>query len=154
MKYHINNTLAYMKDIAEIQSLGLFIFILMFESLQKQIKVGISPSKKNCFISFSEDPLQMMNMLLNPSSKLFLFSRYLNFCLDFLVKQKKQLDQKDEVNFKMYDVTNWLTNNYNKHIAQNLMKQRQSENEICSINIVQFIEYNKRNIFPQKLCRK
>ena len=54
----------------------------------------------------------------------------------------------------MYDVTNWLTNNYNKHIAQNLMKQRQSENEICSINIVQFIEYNKRNIFPQKLCRK
>ena len=30
---------------------------------------------------------------------------------------KKQLDN---VNFKIYDVTSWLTNNYNTHIAQYL----------------------------------
>ena len=45
-------------------------------------------------------------------------SRYLNFCLDFLVIQKKRLDQKDKVNFKFYDVTTWLSNNYNTHFAQ------------------------------------
>ena len=30
----------------------------------------------------------------------------------------KRLDKKDKVNFKFYDVTAWLTNNGNKHIAQ------------------------------------
>ena len=30
----------------------------------------------------------------------------------------KQLDKKAKVNFKIYDVTYWETNDYNKHIAQ------------------------------------
>ena len=30
----------------------------------------------------------------------------------------KQLDSKDKVNFKFYDVTNWLTDNCKTHIAQ------------------------------------
>ena len=30
----------------------------------------------------------------------------------------KQLDKKDKVNFKCYDVTAWLTNNRDTHIAQ------------------------------------
>ena len=30
----------------------------------------------------------------------------------------KQLDQKEKVNFKHYDVTAWLTNNHNTYIAQ------------------------------------
>ena len=29
----------------------------------------------------------------------------------------KRLDKKDEVNFKFYDVTAWLKNNSNTHIA-------------------------------------
>ena len=36
--------------------------------------------------------------------------------------QKKKLDWKDQVNLKIYDVTTWLTNNYNTHIAQYLEK--------------------------------
>ena len=44
--------------------------------------------------------------------KLFLFSKYLNFCLD--------KDKKDKVNFEIYDVTASLTSNYNTHIAQYL----------------------------------
>ena len=48
--------------------------------------------------------------------KLFSFSRYLNFCLDFLVMYRKGLIKK--INFKFYDVTVWLTNNCNTHIAQ------------------------------------
>ena len=33
---------------------------------------------------------------------------------------EKRLDYKDKVNFKIYDAATWLTNNYNKHIAQYL----------------------------------
>ena len=50
-------------------------------------------------------------MLLMPQ-KLFSFSRYLSFYLDFLV-----IYQKDKVNFKIYDVTVWLANNCNTHIV-------------------------------------
>ena len=32
-------------------------------------------------------------------------------CLDILVMWKKWLDKKDQVNFKIYDVTTWLANN-------------------------------------------
>ena len=30
----------------------------------------------------------------------------------------ERLDQEDQVNFKIYDVTTWSTNNLNKHIYQ------------------------------------
>ena len=50
--------------------------------------------------------------------KLFFFSRYLSFCLDFFGHVAKQLDKKNQVDFKFYDVTNWLRNNCNTHIAK------------------------------------
>ena len=34
----------------------------------------------------------------------------------------KRLDKKNKVNFKFYDVTSWLKNNWNTHIAQCLEK--------------------------------
>ena len=34
----------------------------------------------------------------------------------------KRLDQNDKVNFKIYDITAWLTNNCNTHIDQYLEK--------------------------------
>ena len=46
----------------------------------------------------------------------------------------KRLHKKDKVNFKFYDVKFWLTNNCNTHIALYLKKQRQSDNDIWSIN--------------------
>ena len=45
---------------------------------------------------------------------------------------EKRLDKM--VNFKIYDVTDWTTNNWNTHIAQYLKKQRQTDNEIWSVN--------------------
>ena len=45
---------------------------------------------------------------------------------------KKRIDQK--FNFKTYDVTAWLTNNDNNHIAQYLTKQKQPDSEIWSVN--------------------
>ena len=49
--------------------------------------------------------------------KFFLLPRCLNFCLDFLGMQKKQLDCKDKVNLKIYGVAASLRKNYNTHIA-------------------------------------
>ena len=34
---------------------------------------------------------------------------------------EKRLDKKAKVDFKIYDVTDWTTINYNTHIAQYLM---------------------------------
>ena len=48
---------------------------------------------------------------------------------------EKLLDQKDKVNFKIYDATPWLINNCNTHIAQYFKKARQSDNESCSVRI-------------------
>ena len=56
---------------------------------------------------------------------------------------------KAQVNFKMYDVTDWQTNNCNTHIAQYLTRYRQPDNEIWSV-----IANNFRNTILQKLCRK
>ena len=46
----------------------------------------------------------------------------------------KLLHKKDQVIFKLYDVTACLTNNYNIQIAQYLEKWRQLDNEIWSAN--------------------
>ena len=35
---------------------------------------------------------------------------------------EKRLVKKAKVNFKIYDVTDWTTNNHNPHIAQYLKK--------------------------------
>ena len=56
------------------------------------------------------------------------------------------------VNFKIYDVTDWTTNNCNTHIAQYLQKYRQPDNEIQPDN--QLTEYNMRNIFHEKSYTK
>ena len=61
-------------------------------------------------------------MLFISLQKLFSFSRYLNFCLDFFGHGTRQLDWKDKVNFTFYDVTVWLKINCNTHIAQYFKK--------------------------------
>ena len=35
---------------------------------------------------------------------------------------EKQLDKKVKINSKFYDITDWIANNYNTHIAQYLKK--------------------------------
>ena len=46
----------------------------------------------------------------------------------------ERLDKKAKVNFKIFNVTDWETNNYNTHFAQYLKKQRQSYDEILSVS--------------------
>ena len=77
-------------------------------------------------------------------SILLSFSRYLN-----LVMQKKPFEQKDQVNFKFYDATTWLTKN-TIHILPNILQSK--GNQIMEYG--QLIVYNKVNIFLQKSRRK
>ena len=62
---------------------------------------------------------------------------------------RKRLDQKDKAYFKVHDVTSWLPNNYNTHIAQYLTKQRQPDIETWSINRI-----CKEKYFSSKLMQK
>ena len=105
-------------------------------------KVGLSTSKKS--------PLKLMkNAFYFNLKTLFVLSRYLNFCLVFLFMQKKQLDQqKDMVNFKIYDVVIWLTNN-STHILPSISRSKSNQ----TMKFGHLKEYNKRNTFLQKSCR-
>ena len=66
----------------------------------------------------TESSLKWRKILSISPQKLFSFSRYLSFCLYFLVMYRKGLIKKIKVNFKFYDVTAWLTSSFNTHIAQ------------------------------------
>ena len=57
----------------------------------------------------TESPLKMIKMLFISLKKLFSFLKYLNFCSDLLVMQE---------NSKIYEVTNSITNNSNRHITR------------------------------------
>ena len=41
-----------------------------------------------------------------------------------------------KVNFKIHDITTWLTNNCNTYISHHLRKQKQPDNETWSTNII------------------
>ena len=67
-------------------------------------------------------PFKMMKVVFYFNLKSSSHSQDIDFFLDFLVMQQKRLDEKDKINFKIYDVPTWLTNNYNTHIAQYFTK--------------------------------
>ena len=48
--------------------------------------------------------------------------RMLNFSLHIFGHAGIRLDKKAKVSFKIYGITNWITNNYNTHIARYLKK--------------------------------
>ena len=47
---------------------------------------------------------------------------------------EKRFDKKAMVNFKIYDITDWTTDNYSTDIAQYLTNQRKPDNEIWSVD--------------------
>ena len=53
------------------------------------IKVKLSSSKKDCLICFDKNPLKMMKRAFNFTLKALFFLKKINFCLLFLVMQKK-----------------------------------------------------------------
>ena len=81
--------------------------------------------------------------------KVLLFCRCLNFCHDFFGHREKWLDRKAKVNFKIYDVTNWETNNY-IDILPNISRSKDNQR----MKFGQLIVYTMRNIFLEKSYTK
>ena len=52
----------------------------------------------------------------------FILKMFKFVCPDFFGHVGKRLDEKAKVNFKIYEATDWETNNYNTHTAQYLKK--------------------------------
>ena len=53
------------------------------------------------------------------------------------------LNKRAKLNFKIYEVINWPTNNYNIYIFSNISKSKMNP----KIKSGQLIEYNMRNTF-------
>ena len=58
----------------------------------KKVKVGLSPSKKSCFICFYESPLKMLKNAFNFIVKALLVLKILKFLSWLFVHVEKQLD--------------------------------------------------------------
>ena len=70
----------------------------------------------------SERPLQNMKNAFYITWKALFVFKIFNFLSWLLGHVGKRLDLKDQFNFKIYDVTTWLTNNCNTNIYQYLKK--------------------------------
>ena len=65
----------------------------------------------------TQNPLKMMKNAFYFTSKAFFVLKLFKFLSWFFCHVAKQLDKKDKVNLKFYEVTSWLRNSCNTHIA-------------------------------------
>ena len=70
----------------------------------------------------TESSLKLMKNAFYFTLKSLFVLRIFKFLSWLFGHAEKRLDLKDKVNFKIYDVITWLTNNCNKHIDQYLKK--------------------------------
>ena len=73
------------------------------------------------FIYFNESPLKPMNSAFYFTLKDLLILEIFTFLSWFFGYAEKRLVKKAMVNCKIY-VTDWTTNNYNRHVAQYFKK--------------------------------
>ena len=68
----------------------------------------------------TESSLKLTKNAFNFTLKGLFVLKIFKFLSSFFDHVEKRPDQKDKGNFKMYDVTTWLTNNFNTHIDEYL----------------------------------
>ena len=90
------------------------------KKISSSLKEDSCLPKEFCFICFNASSLKMMKNAFYFILKALFIVKMFKFLSSLFNHAKKQLDWKYNVNFKIYDVTTWLTNNYNTHIAQYL----------------------------------
>ena len=82
----------------------------------------------------TESSLKMIKNSFYFNSKALFVLKIFRFLSWLLGHVSKLLDWKNKFNLKFYDVTTWLTNYFNTHVAQYLEEERHSGNEIWSVN--------------------
>ena len=88
--------------------------MLCYEYIKRLLKGALSGPKQ--FLA-AESPLKMMKNAFYFTPKALFVLKIFNFLSWLFGHAAKRLDKKNKVNFKFYDVTAWLTNNCNTHIA-------------------------------------
>ena len=77
---------------------------------------------KKFFVCFNDSPLKMMKNALYFILKALFVLKIFRFLSFWACREKNDLIGKiPKLNFKIYNVTAWLTKNYNTHIRQYLM---------------------------------
>ena len=78
------------------------------------LKIGLSSSKKVIFVRFNDRPLKMMKNVFYFMLKALLFLEIYTFLSWLFGNVDKRLDKT--FNYKIHDVTDWTTNNYNTRL--------------------------------------
>ena len=78
-------------------------------------------------------------------AKIIMGGNYVFYCSSHI-----RSNPTSHLNFKIHDVTTWLTNNCNSHIFPNI--SRSKSNQIMKLG--QLVDYDTKNIFLENLCRK
>ena len=97
----------------------------------------------------TESPLKMIKNSFYFTSEAIFLLKILEFLSWRFGHIAKRLDKEDEVNFKFCDVTAWLTNNRNTHVA-NISRSKGNP----TMKFGQLIDCNMRNIFLEKSYTK
>ena len=115
-----------------------------------KLKVGLSPSKKNCVICFIEIPLKMMKN----GYYFILKALFVLEIFKFLSRRFGQVGKMAKIrNVRL--TSKFMTSQLGLqtiaiHILPNISQSKGNQ----AMKFGQLIEYNKRNIFLQKLCKK
>ena len=91
------------------------------------LKVGLSPSKKVFFVCFNDSPSKIMKNAFYFIIKALFVLIIFKFFPWLFGHEEKTAWLERQVNFDIYDVTAWLTKNYNTHylISHELKATRQ-----------------------------
>ena len=117
-----NFTTLKMKPLTTVTTL-FYLTTIKIKSLTTLTTLSYFTTIKSAFSSLrqflaTKSPLRMMKNAFYFTSKALSFFKIFKFLYWLFGHAAKQLDKKDKVNFKLYDVTAWLTNNRTTHIAQ------------------------------------
>ena len=112
-------------------------------SALNQFKVGLSPSKKNCVICSIKSPPKMMKNVFFRSQDIYVFLVTFWSCIKNGLIRKIRLTSK-------FMMSQPGLQTIAIHILPNISQSKGNQ----AMKFGQLIEYNKRNIFLQKLCWK
>ena len=82
----------------------------------KNLKYTLSSLRQ--LLATTESPSKMMKIAFYFILKAFLVLKIFKIFSWIFGHVKKRLDQEDDVDFKIHDVTTWLTHNLNTHVDQ------------------------------------
>ena len=97
----------------------------------------------------TESPLKMMKNAFYFTSKALFILKIFKFLSWLFGLISKRLDLKDQISFKFYDVTAWLTDSCNTHNAQYRVKKGNQ-----TMKFGHLVECNMRNIILEKSYTK